>query len=45
MQVFQPSLVLSVMVGKPAKNTERFAVIGSVFCHSWGHYVNAKSKG
>ena len=23
----------------------RCAVIGSVFCHSWGHYVTAKSKG
>ena len=31
--------------GKPAENTERCAVIGSVFCHSWGQYVTTKSKG
>ena len=31
--------------GKPAENTERCTVIGSVFCHSWGLNVNTKSKG
>jgi hypothetical protein len=31
--------------GKPAENTERCAVVGSVFCHSWGHYGTANSKG
>jgi hypothetical protein len=45
--------MLSVVVGQPAENTERrglvmfsnYAVIGSVFCHSWGHYVTAKCTG
>jgi hypothetical protein len=45
--------VLSVVVGQPAENTKHrglvmfssCSVIGSVFCHSWGHYVTAKSKG
>ena len=31
--------------GKPAENKEHSAVIGSVFCHSWGHNVTSKSKG
>ena len=31
--------------GKPGRNTEHCAVIGSVFCHSWRHYITAKSKG
>ena len=31
--------------GKPAENTERCAVIGSAFCHSWGHYITTKSEG
>jgi hypothetical protein len=30
--------------GKSAENTERCAVIGSVFCHSRGHYIANKSK-
>jgi hypothetical protein len=53
MQVFQSSSVLSVVVWQPVEHTERrwlvmfssCAVIGSVFCHSWGHYVTAKSTG
>ena len=31
--------------GKPAENTERCTMIGSVYCHSWGHYITAKSRG
>jgi hypothetical protein len=45
MQVFQPSSVISVVVGQPAQNIEHCAMIDSVFCHSWVHYVTAKSKG
>ena len=52
MQVFQPSSVFSVVVGQPVENTVQrlvmfssCAIIGSVFCHSWGHHVATKSTG
>ena len=31
--------------GKRAENTEHCTVIGSAFCHSWGHNITTKSQG
>jgi hypothetical protein len=34
--------IKSVVLGRASKKYAHCAVIGSVFCHSWGHYVIAK---
>ena len=50
---FSLAQLISVVVGLPEEDTElrgwlmfsSCAVIGPVFCQSWGHYVTAKSTG